>query len=137
MKICSGCNESKEDSEYSYRDKAKGERIRQCKSCISVLTKRHYNTHKPIYKETFGRTRARKQLEIQKLKEASPCKDCNQFYPYYVMDYDHRNGTQKIGNVSHLIRMSSGQLVHDEIQKCDLVCANCHRIRTFNRKTLS
>lgn len=131
---CNSCHKEKELGEFSFRNLKKKERIKRCKECVAVLTKQHYKKHKEEYQKSRGRTRLAQHLEIQKLKESSPCADCSGFFPYYVMDFDHREDQEKIGNVSQLTRIGSGQLVKDEIKKCDLVCSNCHRIRTFQRK---
>lgn len=72
----------------------------------------------------------RRQM-IKDLRE-QPCTDCGKTFPWFVMDFDHVRGT-KAGNVSTLIYFSNKRLV-DEIGKCDLVCANCHKIRTHNRR---
>lgn len=64
------------------------------------------------------------------LKENNPCSDCGQFYPYYVMQYDHREGKKLV--VSDL-RTYSRERAEAEIAKCDLVCANCHAVRTQRR----
>ena len=58
-----------------------------------------------------------------------PCMDCGRKYPPECMDFDHVRGEKKfdIGT-----RAGSGKKEHilEEIAKCDLVCANCHRTRT-------
>ncbi|MBA3694184.1 MAG: hypothetical protein H0X15_11020 [Acidobacteria bacterium] len=51
----------------------------------------------------------------------------------YVMDFDHRVGEEKKAHVSRLVGMMNLQNLLDEIEKCDVVCANCHRIRTYER----
>jgi hypothetical protein len=61
----------------------------------------------------------------------NPCMDCGVSYPHYVMDFDHRDPSLKLSNVSSLINMGNKQKLLEEIAKCDLVCANCHRIRTY------
>lgn len=48
------------------------------------------------------------------------------------MDFDHRPGTEKVRNVAAMRGCSLKRLL-EEIKKCDLVCANCHRLRTFQR----
>lgn len=60
-----------------------------------------------------------------------PCKDCNQSYPVYVMDFDHVKGAKSfnLGSVTAVTVAESTLLA--EIAKCDVVCANCHRIRTY------
>ena len=67
---------------------------------------------------------------LRKVKEASPCVDCKNYYHYYVMDYDHRDETTKKEDVSSVANQLSLKMVKEEIAKCDLVCANCHRERT-------
>lgn len=79
-------------------------------------------------------TRERRQRwreRLAKLKE-QPCKDCGQTFPHYVMDYDHVG--KKVKGLSKLINEAARwERIEAEIAKCDLVCANCHRIRTHNR----
>jgi hypothetical protein len=70
---------------------------------------------------------------IRDLKEKSPCGDCGKFYPYYVMDFDHVRGV-KHANVMELISTLSKKKIDLEIAKCEIVCSNCHRIRTHMRK---
>jgi hypothetical protein len=49
------------------------------------------------------------------------------------MQWDHLPGALKLGSISTDFRGSSRQKILDEIAKCELVCANCHTIRTFGR----
>jgi hypothetical protein len=70
-------------------------------------------------------------LDIQK---SAPCMDCGVSYPPYVMDFDHVRGT-KTASVSELLsRDATKRRALAEIAKCELVCSNCHRKRTFNRR---
>jgi len=48
------------------------------------------------------------------------------------MDFDHREGEKKEYLLSAIDKMSINTLKR-EIAKCDVVCANCHRERTFQR----
>lgn len=73
-------------------------------------------------------------MVLQSIKEKNPCADCGQKYPYYVMDFDHRDKEQKVADVSKLLRVKGTVAVFDEIEKCDVVCANCHRMRTHRRQ---
>lgn len=67
--------------------------------------------------------------EIIREAKAVPCADCGQRYPYYVMDFDHRE--DKVIIVSKLPERGSVAKLLAEIAKCDVVCANCHRERTL------
>jgi hypothetical protein len=50
------------------------------------------------------------------------------------MDFDHREDTPKRAAVTRMIgRVGRGALL-EETSKCDIVCANCHRLRTFARR---
>ncbi len=71
---------------------------------------------------------------VRRLKEV-PCTDCGVEYPHYVMDFDHVRG-EKIGNINVLRTRRSIESLMDEIDKCEIVCANCHRVRTFERYQL-
>jgi hypothetical protein len=72
---------------------------------------------------------------ILKLK-SHPCLDCGGTFPTCCMDFDHRPNEAKGAAVSDLARnwKVSEKVLLDEIAKCDLVCANCHRIRTSVRR---
>lgn len=69
--------------------------------------------------------------EVRKLKSTTPCADCEETYPHYVMDFDHVRG-KKSHNVSAMMRKPTNK-IWDEIAKCELVCANCHRVRTYHQ----
>jgi hypothetical protein len=64
------------------------------------------------------------------LKESNPCNICNKKYKYYQMDYDHLPGFKKLYNIS---KISNVEKLTEEIKKCQLLCANCHRAETHNR----
>lgn len=73
---------------------------------------------------------------IEEYKRARSCVDCGfsgKEFPY-VLDFDHLDKNKKfnIGSWSHAVL--SIEAIEQEIQKCELVCANCHRKRTFSEK---
>ncbi len=69
---------------------------------------------------------------IQEAK-SGPCMDCGKQYKPYVMDFDHRNPKEKEFMISRAVeRNVSIDKLKREIAKCDLICSNCHRERTFN-----
>jgi hypothetical protein len=51
------------------------------------------------------------------------------------MDFDHRDPTSKRSAVTRMIGRAGTQRILDEAAKCDIVCANCHRLRTFERRS--
>lgn len=66
--------------------------------------------------------------------KSKPCMDCGGSFPPEAMDYDHRPGEEKISDIGKLVggRYSLDK-IEAEIAKCDLVCSNCHRIRSKKR----
>lgn len=95
--------------------------------------KKHYYNNRQQYIDKAARYRREVVEFINKYKEERPCTDCGIFYPHYVMDFDHMDATQKEGLVSRFVRVKGLPTVFREIEKCELVCANCHRERTFQR----
>jgi len=73
-----------------------------------------------------------KRRELARQIKSRPCADCGIQYPFYVMDFDHREGELKEYELNRIDRMTTRALLH-EIEKCDVVCANCHRERTYQR----
>jgi len=90
----------------------------------------------------YDKARAPKKAALQRVRVAignalirdaknKPCMDCGQSYPWFVMDLDHVRGTKRAA-VSRL-RHFNPKVILAEIAKCDVVCSNCHRLRTFKR----
>lgn len=70
---------------------------------------------------------------ISALKVQTGCTDCGYNRHPDALDFDHLPGVVKRSGISYLMRRSR-QAILDEIAKCEVVCANCHRIRTWQRK---
>jgi hypothetical protein len=86
------------------------------------------------YANNYNRIeRDKKQDFVTRLKTATPCKDCKNFFPACCMDYDHLPGQPKKAGIAVMINNRKYKLpdIEIEISKCELVCANCHRIRTW------
>jgi hypothetical protein len=81
---------------------------------------------------------ARRSLLRQHIAKAKdrPCMDCDIHYPSYIMDFDHVRGTKGFSISAELhSKCFTLAKLQEEIDKCDVVCANCHRHRTWMRKT--
>jgi len=77
--------------------------------------------------------RRERRRKLSLLKMDRPCYDCGGVFSPECMDWDHRPGTSKLFQIGHAIQRKFS-LVLEELAKCDLVCANCHRLRTIARK---
>lgn len=94
--------------------------------------KRYYQENKELITKKQRDRRTKKRKFIQGSKKGKKCTDCGIAYPFYMMDYDHARG-KKIINLAKMYKTHSLEDIKKEIEKCDLVCANCHRHRTWKR----
>ena len=102
------------------------------KEAQRAAKQRWYNDNKQVY---LDRNRQRYEANRQRLDALKdvPCADCGGRFPPCVMDYDHRDGDDKLGNISAVLTRWSWSRILAEIAKCEIICANCHRIRTAIR----
>lgn len=80
-----------------------------------------------------NRTDTKRQL-LRDIKETSGCVDCKVGYPYYVLQFDHKPEFEKSGTLASMVATSSVAQLLAEVEKCDVVCANCHAERTHKRR---
>ena len=130
-KHCSKCDTTKPTTEFSTSKRRKDGLQTECKACRKVMAHQHYKANKTAYLARGRKSTEKFRDWLKDLKDL-PCTDCKIEYPYYVMDYDHVAG-EKVDHVSVIKRNGSPSKVKEEISKCELVCANCHRIRTHKR----
>lgn len=92
-----------------------------------------YERNKAFYQERRKARRVEMQAYVDKVKSENPCVDCGDTYHPCMMQFDHI-GTDKIRSVSDMMRYSVMSKMIEEIAKCELVCANCHALRTWRRQ---
>jgi hypothetical protein len=101
-------------------------------------SKKHYAANKEKIKErakAFTAAQIVKNREyVNNIKSQFPCTDCKQYFFPVMLDFDH-TGNDKTRNIADMVaRGCSIKTIQSEIDKCQIVCANCHRLRTFLRK---
>lgn len=69
---------------------------------------------------------------VREFKTNNPCTDCKNSYHYACMQFDHIG--DKVATINRLMYRASLDTIKSEISKCELVCANCHAIRTYERQ---
>jgi len=124
-KICCCCKEQKNIDEYSWRDKNKNLKAKECKTCHSKIRKNYYENNK---KKEIQRTSLRKQDMkewYQNLKKELCCNRCPENHPS-CLEFHHKDPSIKDFSLGHA-KMYSFEKVKSELDKCILVCANCHR----------
>lgn len=132
--VCWYCGAERPLEAFAWRNKAQGRRQVHCRTCQSAINQRQYQANR---EKRLAQVRAnwlRVKSAFDDLKRA-PCSDCGQTFHPCQMDWDHRDGSVKVSSITKLLK--NGRLVaaRAELEKCDLVCANCHRMRTYQRLT--
>lgn len=98
-----------------------------------AASKRHYYSNKANYIERNKKYRKHITDLVRGIKEKTACADCGHNYPYFVMDFDHLESSKKTNIISFLASTGRIGALKKELEKCEVVCANCHRLRTHNR----
>lgn len=84
------------------------------------------------YAESSRRSRTARYAKYYDLKDG-PCSDCGESFPPFLMHWDHMGEEVKEADLSRMITNSSWGDILKEIAKCELVCSNCHGLRTVKR----
>jgi hypothetical protein len=130
MKICISCNTEKPLDDFQKRSSAKDGYTGTCKPCKREYDNKYYlnNPNRKTY-ITKNRKKAKQDAEAYILEYllSHPCIDCGETDPI-VLEFDHVSGIKKEA-ISTLKRNGLKSII-EEIQKCEVRCANCHRRKT-------
>ena len=134
LKLCPRCGEVKPLSEFSKNPGRRDGVHSICKACRRIYDHERYERihGREIAYVPLRSERGRRKW-LRSLKEGKPCVDCGKVFSPEVMQWDHRIGTVKLFEISAGFAQWTREAVLEEIAKCDLVCTNCHIIRTFTR----
>lgn len=94
---------------------------------------KHYNRHKHRYIDAVSRRRKEKITWLGAEKD-KPCADCKNRFPAECMDFDHVRGEKEFSICRGWWKGIGWERLKKEVAKCEVVCANCHRIRTKKRR---
>lgn len=132
MKKCTDCKEELPLSSFSInRNKRDGLNYR-CKECQKIYFASYYKNNQQAQYTRIKKREGDIKLFIRSLKD-KPCTDCDIKYPYYVMEFDHLRDKQF--TFSRRKTLGKGrQTILDEASKCEVVCSNCHKERTYQRR---
>ena len=93
---------------------------------LSESVKVNYNTRKRSYRRVIDKY-------IREYKESFGCIDCGEKYPYYMLDLDHISNNKKFSLSAYRHHTSDIEVIKAEMAQCEVVCANCHIIRNYQR----
>jgi hypothetical protein len=112
-KICSKCRISKNVDEFYFSSAKKTTRFTYCKSCFNSYCVERWRAKKLKFVELMG----------------GRCEDCGFSGHQNVFDFHHLYGKDYDWTK---LRLKSNDKILDELKKCVLLCANCHRVRHSN-----
>ncbi len=134
---CAKCGESRSESEF-YRYKTTQRRYSSCKDCLKKVSLRYHSENPGKYRECRARNSKKRRDEnrayLWELKSQTPCTDCGRKFHPIVMQFDHVRGVKRFAVSEMSSRGSCKETILKEIAKCEIVCTNCHLIRTYNRR---
>jgi hypothetical protein len=126
VKKCRGCETEKPYADFYTNPNVKDGYLNWCKPCI-------------VARYAAGRSQRQRQVlaYIQAVKLERGCADCGYRDNPVALDFDHLPGSVKEYKMASMAAGAKKAKIDAEIAKCDVVCANCHRIRTANRRSVS
>ena len=134
-KQCTKCKEVKDFTEFRKNKTKKDGHHHVCKQCMNAYWKKDYQENTEKY---AGRNKARRdgwRTFFVSIKEGKECGECGETHPA-TLDYHHIDPTEKEFRVSKMwtqaLNEKNKQKVLDEILKCVVLCANCHRKLHWN-----
>src|SRR5581483_3505785 len=136
MKHCKWCREILPVTAFAFRSLATGARQPYCKNCINEYCKAHYAANKPEHNSrrvgNWRRYRDRNRRLLQTFLTGKSCVDCGEA-DALVLEFDHVSG-KKLGNISEMVSMGTPWVrIENELAKCEIRCANCHRRKTSHQ----
>lgn len=136
MKQCGDCKAMLPLTQFHFKNRARNRRHAWCKECQKAYSRNHYAKNTAQYSAYHRRNRARyrrrNREQVYTFLALHPCVDCGEGDPR-VLEFDHVRG-EKMGDVSDMVRCGvRWARVSEEIDKCEVRCANCHRRRTVNQ----
>lgn len=145
-KMCPDCREEKPIYEFSLRSSVTGKRASKCKPCHRAYVREHYAKNKKKYKDrakkwvkdnpekrkavasNWAKKNAWEQKRLAVEYKGGKCAHCGGVFHQAAFDFHHRDPREKEYHLSQLLAARGFEAAKQELDKCDLLCSNCHRI---------
>ncbi|MEP7378397.1 MAG: hypothetical protein ABI725_02430 [Chloroflexota bacterium] len=105
-------------------------RLRTQRTWVGRPRKGSYTSPSQARKAALWRLQSDLLAELRNVE----CADCRGKFPKAAMDFDHRDPSTKKHTISRMLLRTTTEEILVEVAKCDVVCANCHRMRTYLRR---
>lgn len=135
--MCKVCDKNKDIEDFPYKSKAEDIRHTYCKQCHINYNRKHYENNKDYYIEKSRESKRKWREEYVKLVvnhlKKHPCASCGEA-DLAVLEFDHIKGRKHMAVSSMARKYCALSKVKREIQKCQVLCANCHRRKTAHEQ---
>lgn len=135
MRTCAKCGTGKPLEEFVRESRRPSGRGYRCLKCAAAAQKVYHES--AAGREAIKAQRIVRRGKLRALvnsRKDVPCSDCKGRFPLICMDFDHLGNEPKEDEISTMVhRLTSVERILAEIAKCEVVCSNCHRIRTLER----
>ena len=136
LKYCKNCNKDLPATNEFFASRSDRREIKLqniCKKCQAIYRKKHYELNKEKYikkaKEYSNKISEWLIEEKKKLK----CNNCDE-NRYWVLDFHHIDSSTKEESISNLVNKGNKSKLIQEMEKCIILCSNCHRDLHFKEK---
>lgn len=134
-KVCNKCKQEKPLASFYPNKGCKQGVTGTCRDCSRVRINKWYSDNRDRRQNVANVANQLKKRNLV-LMFGDKCLDCDTPYPDYVYDFHHLDPSTKDVNPSKALTWSA-ERAKEELDKCVMLCANCHRIRHHNiRKEL-
>lgn len=123
---CSRCHKVLDSSEFFKKASSTRGYSYLCKSCSLEYSREHYKSNKRMYLDKNNRHRHKIRKYIEDFKKTHKCAVCGESRPW-CLDFHHKDPSTKNFEIGSNVTTTSLETLKKEIDKCILLCANCHR----------
>jgi hypothetical protein len=136
MKKCTRCNNLFQENSFKIINSKTLKRSSKCDECIKDYNREYWERVKenknPIKNEQTKRRRNIIRLFIINFLKSTSCKNCG-IDDWRVLEFNHIDRNTKKFNIADGGKYSIST-VKAEIEKCEVLCANCHNIHTIEQR---
>lgn len=131
-KVCRVCKEDKLLKEFHPNKSCKQGVTGTCRKCSYTRLRSWYADNRKVRQNAANSRNKRRKSEVV-LRFGNKCNDCQLTYPLCVYQFHHLDPTKKDVNPSYAM-MNNPEKMWEELNKCVMLCANCHMIRHFGKE---
>ena len=126
-KICSICKTEKSFDSFLWKNKSKNLKHSVCSECYKKVRKKSYDANSQYYKDKSKKRRKEHASQYEEYKKSLSCKVCGESETV-CLDFHHLYANEKDFNIAARKHSTTKfEKIVREIEKCVVLCANCHR----------